>query len=109
MASRAVHLPPRPISDQRGADRDEVSYRTQMTGAQTATVHVVNISSTGLMARTEAPVEIGARVSFRLPAIRTIDAEVVWALGGRIGARFLQPVGRADYLLLLAELLKRAR
>jgi len=109
LASRALHRPARPISDQRGTDRDEVSYRTQMTGAQTAAVHVVNISANGLMARTEAQVEIGACVSFRLPAIRTIDAEVVWALGGRIGVRFLQPVGRADYSLLLAELLRRTR
>lgn len=100
-----------PWGDRREVDRDDVSYSTWMTGmAQPETVHILNISACGLMALSDAAVTIGQQVWFDLPTLaEPVEARIIWAPGGRIGAQFLKPIGLASYLLLLAELVKQAR
>lgn len=97
--------------DRREVGRDEVSYRTRATapGGFTALLHIVNVSAAGFMARCEHELTPGEKMSVRLPGVGTIAAEVKWALGGRIGCQFDQPIALAPYLELLAEMIKQSR
>lgn len=97
--------------DRREAPRDEVYHRTRASsyGAGSFPVHIVNVSATGFMARTETELAPGASLSVRLPVLGELQAEVRWALAGRIGCQFAEPIGLADYLGLLGALAKEAR
>lgn len=89
--------------------RDEVEYRTRAVGPDAASLAllIVNLSREGLMARSGASLEPGDIVHVLLPLLGETGAEVRWALGGRIGCQFLQPIDHADYAPLLAELRRR--
>lgn len=97
--------------DRREAPRDEVSYRTRATTAagETISIHIVNVSANGFMARTERSFEPGAKLTIRLPVLGMVAAEVRWSLGGRIGCQFGRMIDLAPYLELLAELVRNAR
>lgn len=97
--------------ERRDAPREEVSYRTRATAAGRGGVpfHIVNISASGFMARTDDPLSPGDSVSVRLPVVGEMRAEVRWALGGRIGCQFTRMIGLAPYLELLGVLMKDAR
>jgi hypothetical protein len=92
--------------DRRIADRDDVFHRTtvRMPHGAFASADIVNISLTGLMARTAATIEAGAVVGIALPLLGERAARIVWALGGRIGAEFVEPIAPAHYGPLLAGL-----
>ena len=94
--------------DDRASARDEVQYRTRATGAlgQSLSLLIVNLSAQGLMARCEAPLKEGDRLRITLPVVTAVEAEVRWALGGRIGIQLDRPIDLADYYELLARLLK---
>jgi hypothetical protein len=94
--------------DERLVTRDEVHFRARGFGAdaQPLTLLIVNISALGLMARTEAAVETGARIRITLPVVGVVVAEVRWSLGGRIGCQLDQPIGLSDYYELLSIMLK---
>jgi hypothetical protein len=53
---------------------------------------LVNISSRGFMAETEALLERGARIWLTLPGPGRVNALVVWSRGGRIGGEFAHPI-----------------
>jgi len=53
---------------------------------------LVNISSRGFMAETEALIEPGSRVWLTLPGLPRANARVVWARSGRIGGEFAEPI-----------------
>lgn len=53
---------------------------------------LVNISSHGFMAETDALIEPGSRVWLTLPGLARANARVVWARSGRIGGEFTEPV-----------------
>lgn len=96
-------------ADDRLVHRDEVEHRTRATGpdSRAAPFLVVNMSPQGLMARCEAAFEPGDLLRIQLPILGETGAEVRWALGGRIGCQFLQPIGEADYVPVVAAM--RAR
>lgn len=96
-------------ADDRLLRRDEVEYRTRAVGPDAAPLAllIVNVSPQGLMARGGAALEPGDLVRVQLPLLGETGAEVRWALGGRIGCQFLQPIAVADYAPLLAELRRR--
>lgn len=76
------------------------SARVKLTGAadlrgegvQPVAVTVCDLSTAGFMAECLRPVLIGSYVALDLPGVGTVRAQVRWQLGGRFGAKFLEPV-----------------
>jgi hypothetical protein len=98
-------------ADQREAAREEVFYRTRCTSPAHGAVQIqiVNISALGFMARTEGDFAVGDVVSVRMPVVGTIQAEIRWSLGGRIGGQFEHMIELAPYLDMLGELIRDSR
>lgn len=53
---------------------------------------LLNISSHGFMAETDALIEPGSRVWLTLPGLSRANARVVWSRNGRIGGEFAEPI-----------------
>lgn len=53
---------------------------------------LINISSHGFMAETEARIAEGAHIFLTLPGIPGVSARVIWTKNGRIGGEFSEPV-----------------
>lgn len=89
--------------NRRLAKRDEVFHRTtlRLADGTAATADIVNISYTGCMARTLLTIEPETHVTISLPLFGERAARVVWALGGRIGAEFADPIEPPYYSMLL--------
>lgn len=96
------------VKDDRLVTRDEVHYRARGIGpgGRPVSMLIVNMSAMGMMARTDAPLQIGDRVTLLLPVIGSIDADIRWALGGRIGCELGRTIDLAEYYELLAIMLK---
>lgn len=94
--------------EQRAVVRDEIHYRGRaiLPDGTPLSLLIVNISSMGLMARCEGNFAPGDRLTFVLPVVGGVDAEVRWALGGRIGCELDRAIDLAQYYELLAALLK---
>ena len=90
--------------DERGEVRDEVLLRARATDAagRPSVMTVVNLSPGGLMARTDASIAPGDRLTVELPQLGRIGMEVRWMLGGRVGCRFDVGVSAERYYPLLA-------
>lgn len=90
-------------ASERREDRDEVHHRTRavMGGGLSLPITVVNISPNGLMARCDTALEPGTRIGLFLPGLQPVNAEVRWALGGRIGCEFERSIPPAAYYALL--------
>ncbi|NLS27184.1 hypothetical protein S2M10_21770 [Sphingomonas sp. S2M10] len=86
-------------ADDRLVHRDEVEHRTRAVGpdAKSVAFLIVNVSPQGLMARCEAPFETGDLLRIQLPILGETGAEIRWALGGRVGCQFLQPIAAGDF------------
>ena len=94
--------PPAFNIEHRRAERVEVSFRSVLRhGAKSVRVHVVDISPLGLCARWERCDSAGL-VKISLPFIGPVAARIVWVLGGRIGAEFIEPIDLAQYHNMLA-------
>jgi hypothetical protein len=98
-------------ADRREAPREEVFYRTRgvRPGGASAPLQVVNISASGLMARSDESFAVGDALRIRLPVVGELSAQVRWSLGGRIGCQFDRMIGLAPYLELLGALAKDGR
>ena len=75
-------------------------------GTAGAPARLVNISSRGFMARSNALIDPGTRVWLALPGLPRVSAMVIWAKGGRLGGEFAQPV---DVLKVLTAAGRSAR
>jgi hypothetical protein len=53
---------------------------------------LINISSRGFMAETEALIEPGSRVWLTLPGAGRINGLVLWMKNGRVGGELAEPV-----------------
>lgn len=97
-------------TDRRDAPREEVFHRTRASrsGGRSVPLQVVNVSASGLMARTDESFEIGESLRVRLPVIGEVGAQVRWSLGGRIGCQFDRMIDLAPYLELLGALAKNS-
>ena len=94
--------------DQRQAPRVEVYHRVRarVLGYGPVALQIVDISAGGYMARTEAELAPGASLSIRLPIVGDQNAEIRWALAGRIGCQFTRPLDSQSYQRLVAALSK---
>jgi hypothetical protein len=61
-------------------------------GAAGVDATLVNISSRGFMAETDADIEVGSRVWLSLPGHRRVSALVLWTKNGRLGGQFAEPI-----------------
>jgi len=75
-------------------------------GREAAEARLINLSSRGFMAETEALIEPGSRVWLKLPGMARANALVVWTNSGRIGGEFNDPI---DPLKVLQALGKKAK
>ena len=92
--------------ERRRNERELVYLRTtiRLDDQSRVPVELVNISRTGFMARTDAPLTEETRLHIGLPVAGELSARVVWTLGGRIGAEFRHPIDAASYFTLIASL-----
>lgn len=90
--------------DGRSINRDEVQHRARGVGAggKVIVLLIVNISEDGLMARCEAPLDAGDLLGVQLPVVGGVEAQVRWALGGRIGCQFAPRIPPQSYAAVLA-------
>lgn len=100
-----MSLAPRP-RDMRRAARHDVCYRCEIAGAPFGPVHalIVNVSPLGCMMRCSKAEPTSSPVHFTLPVAGRCEAQIVWAMGGRIGLEFLQPIDADVYLAMLENL-----
>lgn len=70
----------------------EVEVPMRELGRESVEARLINLSSRGFMAETEALIEIGSRVWLKLPGIPRANALVVWTKSGRIGGEFADPI-----------------
>jgi len=61
-------------------------------GTTAVEARLINISSLGFMAATDAQIAPGARVRVALPGNERVNALVIWARGGRLGGEFATPI-----------------
>ena len=80
--------------DRRRAQRlpVEVDATMRELGATGVEARVLNISTTGFMARTDEHFEVGSRVWLLLPGRERASAVVKWTAGDKIGAEFAEPI-----------------
>jgi hypothetical protein len=92
------------MQDDRSEPRDAVHHRARAAHAdgRVLPLVVVNTSSGGLMARCEASVEPGDRMTIELPVVGSLPVEVRWALGGRVGCRIVPALALGRYYDMLA-------
>lgn len=99
------HSPLRSESNNlRRASRDEVFLRTSLSWGRKTGIsgQLVNISASGFMARTLEAFTAESRIRILLPLAGEVPAQVVWAMGGRIGCAFDQPFDEKLYPRLLS-------
>ncbi len=84
--------------DRRRATRLPVKVDATMRelGATGVEARVLNISTTGFMARTDEHFEVGTRVWLLLPGRERASAVVKWTAGDKIGAEFAEPIALDD-------------
>jgi hypothetical protein len=70
--------------------RAEVPIRA--LGATPVDARLVNISSNGFMAETNADLEAGMRVWLTLPGMKRVNALIIWTNNGRLGGQFAEPI-----------------
>jgi hypothetical protein len=61
-------------------------------GSSGVDAQLVNISSSGFMAKTDAEITPGSRVWLTLPGISRVNALVIWAQGDKLGGEFAAPI-----------------
>jgi len=90
----------------RRAARHDVCYRCEIAGVQAEPIHalLVNISPLGCMMRCSRAEATDRTVHFTLPVAGRREARIVWAMGGRIGVEFLQPIDAGIYPAMLEQL-----
>jgi hypothetical protein len=55
-------------------------------------VKVRDLSTRGFMAECDESVEIGSTVSLAVPGVGSVQAQVRWQIGNRMGGMFLDPI-----------------
>jgi hypothetical protein len=61
-------------------------------GSNGVDAQLINISSLGFMAKTDAEITPGSRVWLTLPGVSRVNALVVWSKGGKLGGEFAAPI-----------------
>lgn len=106
MLTHALHASFTDSADQRGSNRRVLRLEARLAspaGAGGAQVH--NLSPTGMLVESAVALPAGETIVVELPGGESRKAEIVWADGGLLGCRFLEPLPPAA---LSAALLRSA-
>lgn len=76
----------------RRAERLPVDGSAELRHLYSIEVKVRDVSSRGFMAECEERVAIGSTVSLEVPGIGSVEAQVRWQIGNRMGGMFLDPI-----------------
>ena len=76
--------------EERASVSAEVAVR--QLGQNAVEGRLINISSRGFMAETEALIEPGSRVWLTLPGAGRINGLVLWMKNGRVGGELSEPI-----------------
>lgn len=92
--------------EMRRAVRQDVCYRCEMAvdAFDQTSALMVNISPFGCLMRCSRDFVQGIVLSFDLPIAGRVGARVVWAMGGRIGMEFCNPIDADPYLAMIERL-----
>ena len=77
---------------ERRTERLSVEERTELRHRYAIEVRVRDLSTRGFMAECDERVEIGSAVSLEVPGIGSVQAQVRWQIGSRMGGMFLDPI-----------------
>jgi hypothetical protein len=89
----------RRFTELRRTSREETEIKASLRalGSTGEAVMVRNLSTDGFMAETDAQFTTGSYVWIRFPQQTLLHAKVIWARGGRLGARFTAPLAQSAY------------
>ncbi len=83
-------------SDSRGETRRSLALGYEADASSSGKrVLILNLSRSGMLLQTNAPLFVGEVLSIELPEIGTVQAKIVRANGDRFGTQFLSPVSQA--------------
>ncbi|MDP8994684.1 MAG: PilZ domain-containing protein [Pseudomonadota bacterium] len=101
---RKAHLAILPVAEGRKAERRIVNLAASLRepGASLADAEVVNLSTGGFAADSDAQLEVGAHVWLKLPGLEPVNSRVVWVDGRKAGFEFVTPLHSATLDLILA-------
>ena len=83
-----------PAADGRRTERRIVNLAASLRepGATLVDADVVNLSTTGFMAQTDVPLQVGQFVFLKLPGLEAAKSSVVWVEEGKAGFEFISPL-----------------
>jgi PilZ domain len=86
---------PEDLNDSQRPKRDSLFLQSTIidgNGRAIGTARVRNLSATGMLVESEAPLRAGTTVFFTLRNIGTVEATVAWSRGDRAGVSFAQDI-----------------
>lgn len=91
-----LHLEPE-ASERRGSARRRLQLITEgtMPSSEDARVVILDLSVTGLLIESSAPLSVGDLLTVNLPEARTAEAIVMWNSGRYFGCKFTGPIPAA--------------
>lgn len=101
---RKAQLAILPTPEGRKAERRVVNLAASLRepGASLTDAEVVNLSTTGFAAESDAALETGSHVWLKLPGLEPVNCRVVWVDGRKAGFEFVTPLHSATLDLVLA-------
>ena len=83
-------------AEERGCERFRMRLnspgQSPSSGASDVTVH--ELSASGFLIETDAPLDLGAPIAFELPVAGAVAGEIVWGSGQFYGGQFARPLSR---------------
>jgi hypothetical protein len=81
-------------ADERGSERYRLRLNSvgqaDSSGSSGVTVH--ELSATGFLIETDAPLTLGSAIAFELPVAGIVRGEIIWASGHYFGGQFHRPL-----------------
>ena len=86
-----------PASEGRRTERRMVNLAASLRepGATVADAEVLNLSTSGFMAKSDMALETGQYVFLKLPGVEALQSKVVWVEEGKAGFEFNSPIHQA--------------
>ena len=83
-------------AEERGCERFRLRLnspgQSPSSGASDVTIH--ELSASGFLIETDAPLDLGAPIAFELPVAGVVAGEIVWSSGQYFGGQFASPLSR---------------
>jgi hypothetical protein len=93
-----------PVPEGRKAERRVVNLAASLRdpGASLIDAEILDLSTTGFGAETQAPIAVGTQVWLKLPGLEPTSSHCVWSEGQRAGFEFANPLHHATLDLISA-------